>query len=199
MNAGKLRIASTDYWAFDAKAGDVMTFNSSTSGFAQTLIVRDPDLNEVRNVDAGLDQVSDSWRMIVQKPGRYLVAVSCVGNGGGGDYSLSRKVLSAKDFGRSTPAKGEIAEGEIQIWKFTAKAKDPMLVRWTSTNWGYGVAIYDEKGQATDFQRQPIDKNNWLGILAPTEPLTFIIVLTGGKDKASYSIELGEIPLSIKD
>lgn len=194
VNTGKLKVAKTDYWAFDAKAGDVMTLDSSTPGFSELMLVRDPDLGELRHFEAGLDQTSDSWRMIVQKPGRYLVAVACFGNGGGGEYSLTRKVFHASDFGMSTPAKGEIAEGQVQIWKFTATPNNPLLIHWNSSNWNYDVAIYDEKGQRADFQRQDIDDHNRLGILRVTQPQTFVIVLTGGKDKANYTIELGPIP-----
>ena len=191
---GKLRIADTDYWAFDAKAGDVMNLNSGSSGFSEMILVRDPDLEEIRHYEAGLDQTSEDWRMIVEKPGRYLVAVSCFGNGGGGDYSLSRKVFHAKEFGLTSPARAEISEGDVQIWKFTATPQKPLLVHWSSTAWSYDIAIYDEKGRQADFQREAIDGHNTYGILKVTEPQTYVIVLTGGHGKANYSIELGGIP-----
>jgi hypothetical protein len=136
-----------------------------------------------------LDQTSDTWRMIVQKPGRYLVQVSCLGDGGGGEYSLSRKVLHAKEFGVNVPAKGEIGNGEIQIWKFSATPGNPLFVKWNSTNWSYDVAVYDDKGQPSGFQREKLDDQHQLGILSVSQPRTFIIVLTGTA-KATYSIEL---------
>lgn len=193
-NNGRLRIGNTDYWAFVANAGDVMSLSSTAGSFTQHLVIRDPEMNEIRQTTAGPDQTSDSWRMIVQKPGRYLVAMSCLGNGGGGDYSFSRRVFSAKEFSRATPAKGEIAEGDVQIWKFTATPNDPLLIRWNSTNWDYDVSIYNEKGQEAGFQREQIDKNNTLGILKVDKPQTFLIVLTGAWAKSAYSIELNGIP-----
>lgn len=192
--AGKLQVAKYDYWAFDANAGDVMSFNASAKSFNQVVVVRDPDLGEVRHVESSPDQTADNWRMVFQKPGRYLLQYSCLGDGGGGDYTLTRSVLPAKEFSSATPAKGDIGEGEIQIWKFKADPKKPVFVHWNSTNWGYGVAIYDDKGNATDFQRQDIDEHNRLGILKVAEPRTYVIVLTGGKEKSSYSIELNAIP-----
>lgn len=193
-NTAKLTIAKTDYWAFDAKAGDVMTFGSSAAGFSDVVVVREPDMGEIRHAEAPLDQTSDTWRMIVQKPGRYVVQVSSLGDGGSGTYSLSRKVLPAKEFSLATPAKGEINPGEVQIWKFSATPQVPLFVRWTSSNWSYDVAIYDDKGQATGFQRENLDANNQLGILRVNEPRTFVIVLTG-KERASYSIELSKIAI----
>ncbi len=193
-NSGKLRIGNTDYWAFDAKAGDVMTFKANVVGFSQEIRVRDPQMNVIRVSEAELDQTTDEWRMIVQRPGRYLVSVSCQGDGGGGDYSLSRQVYHAKEFSRSTPAKAEISEGEIQIWKFTATPGDPLLIRWTSTAWTYDVSICDDKGNPTNFQRQNVDEHNTFGLLKVDQPRTYVIVLTGSKGKSSYSIELNSIP-----
>ncbi|MBX7134428.1 MAG: hypothetical protein K1X67_17290 [Fimbriimonadaceae bacterium] len=191
-NTAKLRIANTDYWAFDGKAGDVMTLGSSASGFSDVVVVRDPDLVELRSAVAPLDQTSASWRMIVQKPGRYLVQVSALGDGGGGDYSLSRKVLPAKEFGVGTPAKGTIGPDEVQIWKFTATPQTPLFVRWRSSKWTYDVAIYDDKGNPASFQRENLDESHQLGILRVSEPRTFVIVLTG-REQADYSIELSKI------
>ncbi|MFI5386504.1 MAG: hypothetical protein ACHQ50_10335 [Fimbriimonadales bacterium] len=195
-NTGKLRIADTDYWAFDAKAGDVLNLDTATAGFYETIVVRDPDLAEIRHADsaAAFDQTPNDWRMVVQKPGRYLVAVSCFGNGGGGEYSLSRKVLHAKEFGMSAPAKGEISDGQIQVWEFKATPSDPLLIHWNSTNWSYDIAVYDDKGQRTDFEHQILDDHNRFGILKVNQPQTFVIVLTGIKETASYSIELNGVP-----
>lgn len=193
-NTGKLKVGSTDYWAFNAKAGDVMTLNSIATEFSQQVVVRDPDMSEIRQATADPDQNTESWRMIIQKPGRYLVAVSCLGDGGGGDYSLTRKVYEAKEFGRSVSAKSEITPGQVQIWKFTAAPNDPMLVRWISSNWDYGVSIYDEKGNPVHFQLQDIDKSNRLGILKVNQPQTYVFVLTGGAQRSNYEIKLGDLP-----
>lgn len=193
-NAGKLKIAAYDYWAFDAKAGDVMSFKSAVNGFNDVIVVRDPELREVWHAEAQLDQTTSAWQMTVQQPGRYLVSVSCLGDGGGGDYSLSRTVYHAKEFSAGSPAKGEIAPGQTQVWKFTATPDHPLLVRWTSKDFNFGVSIYDDKGNATGFQREAVDPHNWVGILKVDGPRTFLIVLSGGTKTSDYTIELGKIP-----
>jgi hypothetical protein len=190
-NAGKLQISNTDFWVFDAKAGDVMTLDTRATGFEQGYVVYDPDMREIRHFEAGIDQAEDKWRLIVQEPGRYRIAMACRGNGGGGEYTLTRKAIHAKEFAMGNPAKGDIAPGEVQIWKFTVKPNNPVLLHWNSTDWRYDVNIYDESGRATDFQRDDLDGHNKFGIVS--RPTTYLIVLTG-TGKASYSINLGKVP-----
>lgn len=193
-SSGKLRVAATDYWSFDAQPGNVLSLRSGTSGFTGTVIVRDPDLNEIRHSDGDIDETSQDWRMVATKPGRYLVAVSCLGNGGSGSYSLERHVVPAQPFDATHPAKGAIKDGEIQVWKFNTTPDKPVFVHWTSSNWDYDVNIYDDKGNPADFQRQPTDQHNRYGLLKVSSPLTYLIVLTGNQKPGSYAISLGPIP-----
>lgn len=191
---GDLRIADYDHWAFDAKPGDVMNFDIVASKFREVTVVRDPDLQEIRHVEMPLDETRDTWRMIVQKPGRYLVTVSALGEGGSGPYSISRRAYPPKEFGKGKPARGEISNGEVQVWRLTVPANDPQFIRWKSTNWDYEVAVYDAAGNPTGFQQEGIAPNERVGILNASEARTYVIVLTGRGAKASYSIELGSIP-----
>lgn len=193
-NSSKLRIGDTEYWSIDANAGDVMDLNSSASDYAQQILVRDPSMNQVWAGTEDTDSSKLSWRMIAQQPGRYLVAVSCLGNGGAGSYSLNRRVFHAKEFGIGKPATGEIGAGQVQIWKFTATPEKPLYIHWHTSAWAYGIATYDDKGGNASFERQIIDGNNAFGILTVDKPRTFVIVLSGDRDKASYSIDLGPIP-----
>jgi hypothetical protein len=193
-NAAKLGIGNNDYWTFDAKAGDVMTLDSSCNGFVPTTIVRDPDMTELRHVVAQLDQKTDNWRMIVQKPGPYTVAMSCLGDGGSGEYSLSRNVIHAKEFSLKVAAKDVITPGQVQIWQFTATPQTPLYIHWNSDNWSYEVSIINSQGRQTDFQRQMVDPHNSFGILKVDHPQTFVIVLTGTGPATKYSIELSPLP-----
>lgn len=192
-NAGKLKIGKFDYWSFDANAGDVMSFASSAHGFSPIVVVRDPDLVEIRRSELSLDGGSDDWRMVFQKPGRYLVQLSCLGDGGGGDYSVSRTAYHAKEFGKGAPAQSELPPGEVQIWKFTAKPDQPLYMHW-KTQGHYSISIIDDKGNPSDFQRTDIDDANAYGIIKVNNPTTYIIVLTGGEKSAKYSVELSDLP-----
>ncbi len=192
IHTGAMRIANTDYWSYDLQAGDVMTLDTKSPAFTASMVVRDPDMNEIRTFEANLDQSNDSWQMTARKSGRYLVAMSCRGNGGAGTYSLARKVLHPTEFSTSKPAKGSIGNGQIQIWRFTAKAGDPQIIHWSSNNWDYDVTVTRDDGTPSTFQQDEVDPKNRYGIIRT--PGTYIIVLTGRGSTAQYSIELAPIP-----
>lgn len=192
-NTGDLRIGKTDYWAFDAQAGDVMSLDAGSARFALQVIVRDPDLRTIRQSAADPDQTHETWRLIVQRPGRYLVGLSAFGDGGAGEYTLSRTVFSATECSVGKPAKGEISDGDVQIWKFTATPDVPLLIHWSSSAWTYDVSVYDEKGNRADFQRQAVDAQNTYGILKVDQPRTFVVVLMGRGAKAAYTIDLAKL------
>ncbi|MCH7944653.1 MAG: hypothetical protein IIC73_01370 [Armatimonadetes bacterium] len=196
---GRLRIADTDYWEFEAEAGDVMTFASGTTWFAEKLIVRDPDLREVWSSSLSLDQTAMGWNMIVRKPGRYLVAVSALGDGASGTYTLNRQVFSAREFDKDSPAKGDFSTGQTEIWKFTASPDEPLLIRWESSNWSYSVSILDENGARASLQRTYIDERNRFGILKVSKETTYVIVLISGIKKSDYKITLSDIPWYVKE
>ncbi|MCH8979260.1 MAG: hypothetical protein IH945_08460 [Armatimonadetes bacterium] len=196
---GRLRIADTDYWEFEAEAGDVMTFASGTTLFAEKLIVRDPDLNEVWSRSLKLDQTSMGWNMIVRKPGRYLVAVSAQGDGASGTYTLNRQVFGAREFDKDRPAKGDFSTGQTEIWKFTARPDEPLMIHWESSNWSYSISVLNESGVQTSLQRTRIDERNSLGILKVSRETTYVIVLISTGKPSSYSISLADIPVYVKD
>jgi len=92
-----------------------------------------------------------------------------------------------------SPAKGEIAPGEVQIWKFTATPNEPLIVHWNSSSWDYQIETYNDKGEGDAFQSDNMDDNNRYGFLRVREPHTYVIVLTGGKSRASYTIDLSKV------
>ncbi|MFI5385734.1 MAG: hypothetical protein ACHQ50_06395 [Fimbriimonadales bacterium] len=197
--SANLRVGRTDYWAFDAKVGDVMTFDASAPGFTQQVVVRNPSFEiEDRNV-AGADQSPISWNMIVQKPGRYLVAISSLGDGGGGGYSLSRKVVHARDFSTRSPAQGDFSDKQVHVWRFTAKPEEPLLIRWKSSNPSYRAEVRFDTGEyPTGINFVQTDNHTQFAILKVAEPRAFLIVLYPGEQNWNYSIELSDLPVSGK-
>lgn len=193
-NEGTLKIGNTDYWSFDAKSGDVMTFKAEFEGFSQIVTLYDPDLGNVFSTLAPPDQKGSDWNLIVRKPGRYFVAVSAFGNGASGTYALTREVFAARTFDKTTPAVGDFSTGQAEVWKFTARPNEPLFIHWSSLNSNYSVDIRDENGNNLSLPLTSVDGSNQYGILKVDRERTYVIVLISRGGRSDYKIELGDIP-----
>lgn len=191
--SGQLLVGSTDYWYVDAQAGDVMQFSYEGAGFAESIEMLGPSLEAMVRREAGAAPARRTWDLVIQKPGRYLVSVGSIGGGGGGSYTLKRNVIAAREFKKGEPAKGSFATGDIEVWKFSVKANDPLLIHWQGTSI-LGFEFCDEKGAPATLPRQPVDVTHMYGILKLDKPKTFLIVLTKGPVKLPYMIELLDLP-----
>jgi hypothetical protein len=193
-STGKLAIGRFDYWAFDANVGDVMAFTFKSSTFAQRIWVSNPNVDGwMWTAEMGTDQVSKDWKMVSRRPGKYLVAISCLGDGGGGDYSLSRSVIHPKDFGKGSQASGVVRDGQTQVWKITAKPSEPMLMHWKSSG-PMDVSVFDENGSEAFLPLTRVDDSNQFGIINVDRPTSYLIVLTGTGSPAVFEIGVQDIP-----
>lgn len=194
--SGKLAIADTDYWSFDASPGDVLTLSATASGFTQEVALRNPELREIRQEEAALDQSAVDWRVVIDAPGRYLESIAARGNGGSGEYTLVRHVIHPKPFGADSPAEAEIGTGDVQVWRLSVTPDKPLLVHWSSAKWNFETAVYNEKGESLGglFDLKDVDPQNKFGILKADRPTTLILVLSGRGAKAEYSLSVGPIP-----
>ncbi|MEQ1823691.1 MAG: hypothetical protein ABL949_14375 [Fimbriimonadaceae bacterium] len=189
-----LRIGDSDYWSFDAKVGDVMTITSKASMFSAVTNLYDPLGGMVWEQAADPDVVSLSNTLIVTKPGKYLMGMAAYGFGGSGKYEITRKVFSSENLSLSEPAKGELANEQVQVWRLTVKPDEPLLMKWKSTNWNYSVSVYEDNGSYHQIPLDQIDPNTRYGILHVDKPRTYLIVLIGRGDAAKYSINVSPLP-----
>jgi hypothetical protein len=190
---GRLTIGSTDYWAFDADVGDVMNFSSSATGFATHVSVLDPDLVEITSIDAQADQIDLAWDFIAKKKGKYLVAMSSIGDGGGGDYLLGRRQFPPRVFGLGSPAAGILASGDVHVWKLTVRQGEPLLMRWHAPGGNYSHEIRAEGVSRKPFPLFTTDADTFHSILSVLEPTTYVIVLRGGTAPTTYRIDVTKL------
>lgn len=191
---GHLKIGYTDYWAFDAKVGEVMRFQSTASGFSGHVTLLGPEFGGRWVQIMNPDQTSCEGELIVQEPGRYLMAVSCLGDGGGGDYTVSREVYLPKEIHSGKPAAGQLEPGQVHVWKLTVNAGDPLLLKWKSSLWNYTISVRDETGAPAVIPMTEIDATNRYGILQAPGRKTYLIVLIPRGPKAEYTIEVNGLP-----
>lgn len=192
--SNKLVIGKSEYWAIDAQVGDVMLIQAKVTGFAPNFIFRGPTLDLLWQRDGMPDETQFAWNVIIRQPGRHLLAVSSIGGGGGGDYELSRKVFPAKTFAKGSAAAGDLSDGQTHVWKFVANPREPMLMKWTSSDWDYEIHVSDMSGNEVGFNFTRVDEHTQFAILKVDSDTPFLVVLIPRTSKAKYSIELTPLP-----
>ncbi|HTQ10450.1 MAG TPA: hypothetical protein VMI31_10290 [Fimbriimonadaceae bacterium] len=188
----RLQVGGADYWSFDANAGDVVAIDSSASAFTEECVVRDPKLEVTEKGFENPDESRVKLDVIAQKSGRYLVSISSMGVGGGGDYKLSRKVIHPSEFRVGSPARGDFSDGQVHVWKFSATPERPLLLRWHATGQVMNQ-VTDDKGQYTLLSLDPVDDQTSYAIVKVTQPMTYMISLYPNDPKAKYELELTEL------
>lgn len=191
----RLKVGGTDFWRLEAKTGDVLQFSMRASDFAEQVTMFDPDMKDVFNVAASAESDGQAWTHVVQSPGTYLIAVSSIGWGGGGDYTLKRSLVPAKEFRKGSPAIGAFAQSDVEVWKFTAKENDPQMIHWKWEGGAAGYAqSYNEAGRQSNLPVAFSSGDHSYGFVNVERATTFVIVFTKPKPGVRYQIELLDIP-----
>lgn len=191
----KLKIGNIDYWAFDAKVGDVLRLSATSTGFAEQVVLRGPELGEMWSAWSVQDKEALTQNFVIPRPGRYLVAVSCLGDGGSGDYTLTRTTFSAREFKKGTPATGVIEGEQVQVWKFTATYDDPVLLHFHRTGPAFSISVYDDKGARSGIPLSSVGKDHSYGVLKTEEQSrTYVLVFVSTTGKSQYTLELLDLP-----
>lgn len=96
-DGASLPVSGEHYWAFDASAGDVLTLGAETKAFDPALRLLDHTGETVAFTD-NVYAVDPKPSMVVpiRTAGRYYLKVFSEGGGGGGQYSVSSKLLKAE-------------------------------------------------------------------------------------------------------
>jgi hypothetical protein len=97
-------------------------------------------------------------------------------------------------FAKGSPAAGALSDGQVQVWRFTAKPSEPLFIHWKSSDWSYEVSLRTESGDEAELPLTKVDGGNKFGILKVDKATTFLIVLEAAQSKATYAIELSDLP-----
>jgi hypothetical protein len=188
-----LTIGKTDYWIFDANVGDVIKLRSAAPTFASSIGLLNPYGFEMGSVSSSPDEYSTSMDYFIQIPGQYIVSVSCIGHGGGGEYSISRESVAAKSLKVGAESAGTLKLGDVHVWTLSLKPGDPLLIKWISDSWDYGFQAWTDKGDAYRFDLVNTAADTRHAILSVSEPTTLIFVLTQREAVANYRLAVSRL------
>lgn len=158
--AGALALGGSDYWAVEAKAGQILRFEGASETFDASLQLFNPRGEAVAADDDGGASRNAKLTALVVEPGRYLLRVFAHGNGGAGSYLLRRAPDAVRQFAAGGRVEGAVGTGGSEIWSFTGRAGQTVILSARSPDFDTRVTVYgpdaaeiaadDNGGEGTD-------------------------------------------------
>jgi len=191
---GTLKIGEYHYWAFDAEPGQYVRLELSSQDFAAQMGQISEQGAESNKISPSLDTDSVSRQFLVTAPGRQIVRVSCLGDGGKGDYQLSCTVAPSQDCSLVKPAEGKAESGETRVVRMELEAGVPYLAQFDGPTSGLYFTFADLQGFARNVVMRRKSPERQYALLYSPEKLSLLVVVSGFNKGGVYKVSLSELP-----
>ncbi|HYP53635.1 MAG TPA: PPC domain-containing protein [Pyrinomonadaceae bacterium] len=146
--------------AVEAKAGQILRFESASETFDTALQLFNPRGESVAGDDDGGENRNAKLTALVVEPGRHLLRVYAHGNGGAGSYLLRRAPDAVRQLAAGGRVDGAVGRGGSEIWSFAGRAGQTVILSARSPDFDTRVTVYgpdaaeiaadDNGGEGTD-------------------------------------------------
>ncbi len=173
---GRLAMNSVQHWDFQAKAGDVVKLTTTIKGFASILSITAPNHQRIASMATYAEDDRAQSVFVASQTGRYIVSVSCQGNGGTGTYSINRQVVPPEVLQPDTPIEHELPTGDVKVYKVTFDTGTLKLLKVQSAR---EIQLTNATGGAAHIEMFRIGQTLYYhGIFS--SPTSFLLVVRGG-------------------
>ncbi|MCC6404644.1 MAG: hypothetical protein IT207_11610 [Fimbriimonadaceae bacterium] len=193
-SSGALKIGESHYWSFVAEPGQYIRLELSSQEFAAQMTQISENGQESNKVSPLLDSESVSRQFLVTAPGRQIVRVSCLGDGGKGGYQLSCAVAPSQDCSLVKPAEGRAESGETRVVRMELEAGVPYLAQFDGPISGLYFTFADLQGFARNVVMRRKSPERQYALLYSPEKLSLLVVVSGINTGGDYKVSLSELP-----
>lgn len=144
--ARKLEVGGSDYFGFDATAGDLVKFNLGSETFDSVLRLFDGRGQlEIENDDFQ-DSTNSEITFQVPKSGYYRWQASSLGNGGGGEYRIDFVEVPKRKIAVGEQAKGSLEAGRAAYWSLEGSPGKSVYLSVRSRSLSCSVNAFNSSG-----------------------------------------------------
>jgi hypothetical protein len=157
LNTGTMLLGDLDVWSFNANAGDGLMIRMGTTNFSPWIRLYGPNGALVQEAGSANGGVRDTYMTLsATNSGTYTVVVSAAFVDQFGGYSLN--LAQVPEVFTVSPGEqggiltngflnaGTISLGDLDMWKFEAKAGDGIMLRMGATNFAPWIRLYGPNG-----------------------------------------------------
>lgn len=188
--AGKLALGAAEFYSFRAQPGQLITAGLESGQFDPVLNLYDDHGRLIARNDDGDGGVGSRLTHMATRAGTYRLRVASLGDGGGGEYTLSlreQKLMALQINGRG---KGTLEFGATDFWSFLGKEGQVILLSARSAACNPALSLYSPDGV-----RLATDDNSGVGtdsLMAVKLPRTgrYTVWIRAASGAGEYSVRL---------
>ncbi len=188
---GTLPMGGSEYWTFEGKPGQIQRFEAVSDQFDIVLQLFNPRGDSIQADDDGATNRNAMLTALLSEPGRHLLRVYAFGGGGTGAYHLRRVNNPVRPLELNTRVEGRVGAGGDEIWSFTGRANQTIILSARSSDFDIQVRVYgpdaaevaadDDGGEGSD---------SLLSARLPLDGTYTVWVTAGGGGGGSYSLRV---------
>lgn len=188
--SGALPLGGTDYWAVEGKAGQILRFEGLSEQFDASMDFYGPNGERITSNDDGGSGRNALLTSLLTTPGRYLLRIHAFGDGGSGTYRLRRTLDPVRPLKMDTKTQGTVGSGGSDIWSFTGKAGQIVIISARSADFDTIVHVFGPDGvEVAGNEESRAGTDSLLSVRLPLEG-TYTLWVYSRSGGGKYSIHL---------
>jgi hypothetical protein len=169
-----LPIGENYYYKWDLPIGVLIDLSAESEVFDLNFSLLSPKGLQIANEDDNGESTNPKYQMLVTQPGTYYLRVGSVGDGGGGKFTLNRKITSPDKFqsGKTIQAKSD--KPALQL--FEAK-KGQFFYLAIEKNHDVSLALYSPDGQPAEYSSIKEPSGRVIIMINPGQDGNYLLVI----------------------
>lgn len=186
----RIPIGGTDFYGFQAKAGDLIQAKLDSNDFDCVIRLFDSQGQLVTQNDDSRDSKNSQIKHMVTRNGSYRWQIGSLGNGGGGEYRIEFDEIKLKQLTVANPQRSTLFTGGTEYWSLEGKKGQRVYLNVQSDDFDPQVAIYGPDGYRYDHNDSGgIGESSLLAIELPATG-RFTVWVSSRRDGGNYRIRV---------
>ncbi len=189
--AETLTLGGMDYYSLEGKAGELLRIEGLSEQFDIELELYNLRGEKLTSNDDGGKGRNALMTVLLSQSAKYLLKVSCYGNGGSGAYQLRRAPDPVRPLKLGERGSGTLSTDGTEIWSFTGKPSQALILSVRATDFSSSVRIFGSDGIELAARDQGDSTSTLFALTLPLDG-TYTIWVSSKSGAGKYTVRLIE-------
>ncbi len=192
--AGELELGASHYWVIEGTPGKVLRVQGESRQFDAEIELYDPRGSSLGSNDDGAGGRSALLTVMLTAAGKQIVRMHAHGDGGSGAYKLTLFPDVVKRLAIGQAAQGKVGAEGSDIYSFTAKAGQTVVIAVRSAEFSPTVTVYGPDGLTPPMGSGPRDSTDSVQTMRCPLDGVYTVWVVGREGSGSYSVRVVDVP-----